>query len=43
MSKEKKTTMDPFQKWAHSWGRFGTVIALIYMIVLPFVICAVFD
>lgn len=43
MSKKKNTTMDPFQKWAHSWGRFGTVIALIYMIALPFVICAVFD
>lgn len=44
MSKEKNIkNMDPFQKWAHSWGRFGTVIALIYMIVLPFIICAVYD
>lgn len=46
MSKEKnKVTkvMDPFQKWAHSWGRFGTVIALIYMIALPFIICSVYD
>lgn len=43
MSKEKKTIMDPFQKWAHSWGRLGTVIALIYMIALPFIICMVFD
>lgn len=41
--KEKYTNMDPFQKWAHSWGRFGTVIALIYMIVLPLIICVVYD
>lgn len=33
MSKNKDTKiMDPFQKWAHSWGRFGTFIALLYMI-----------
>lgn len=43
MSREKKKIMDPFQKWAHSWGRVGTVIALIYMITLPFVICIAFD
>lgn len=44
MSKEKSTkTMDPFQKWAHSWGRLGTVVALVYMMVLPFVICLVYD
>ena len=44
MSKDKnRKTMDPFQKWAHSWGRLGTVIALIYMIALPFIICAVYD
>ena len=38
MSKEKKAApeMDSFQAWAHKWGRFGTVIALIYMIALPF-------
>ena len=35
--------MDPFQKWAHSWGRLGTVIALIYMIALPFIVLSYFD
>lgn len=44
MSKNKDTKiMDPFQKWAHSWGRFGTFIALLYMIALPFIICIAFD
>ena len=40
MSKEmKKTqTMDTFQAWSHKWGRFGTVIALLYMISLPFIV-----
>ncbi|MDD6201428.1 MAG: hypothetical protein PUB13_00570 [Lachnospiraceae bacterium] len=40
MSKENKPvqTMDPFQKWSHKWGRFGTVIALVYMIALPFIV-----
>lgn len=41
--KEKDTNMDPFQKWAHSWGRFGTVIALVYMIALPLIVCTVYD
>ena len=45
MSKEKKATpeMDSFQAWAHKWGRFGTVIALIYMIALPFIVLSYFD
>lgn len=45
MSKEKKTVqeLDSFQAWAHRWGRFGTVIALIYMIAVPFVVLAYFD
>ncbi len=43
MKKNKIEITDPFQKWAHSWGRFGTVIALIYMIALPFIICIAFD
>lgn len=38
-----KTAMDPFQAWAHRWGRVGTLIALIYMIVLPFIVLAVYD
>lgn len=45
MSKETKNTqtMDVFQAWAHKWGRFGTVIALIYMIALPFIVLAYYD
>ncbi len=42
-TKNKKEITDPFQKWAHSWGRLGTVIALIYMIALPFIVCNAFD
>lgn len=30
--------MDPFQAWSHKWGRIGTLIALIYMIALPFIV-----
>lgn len=45
MSKQTKTTqtMDPFQAWAHKWGRIGTVIALIYMIALPFIVLGYYD
>lgn len=43
MSKDKiKFDLDPFQAWAHRWGRVGTVIALAYMIAIPFVVCAVY-
>ena len=35
--------MDPFQAWSHKWGRIGTVIALIYMIALPFIVLAYYD
>ncbi|MBD5542942.1 MAG: hypothetical protein HDR01_01530 [Lachnospiraceae bacterium] len=40
MKKENAGTqpMDPFQAWGHKWGRIGTLIALIYMIVLPFIV-----
>ena len=37
MSK-KNYTLDPFQAWAHRWGRIGTLIALVYMIALPFIV-----
>ena len=44
MSKEKNSVvMDPFQKWSHSVGRLGTVIALIYMTAIPFVVLTVYD
>lgn len=40
MKKEHTGTqpMDPFQAWSHKWGRIGTLIALIYMIALPFIV-----
>lgn len=42
MSK-KNYTLDPFQTWAHRWGRIGTLIALAYMIALPFIVLTYFD
>lgn len=45
MNKENNTTqtMDSFQAWSHKWGRIGTVIALIYMIALPFIVLGYYD
>lgn len=45
MSKEKKASseLDSFQEWAHKWGRVGTVIALVYMVALPFIVLTYFD
>ena len=40
---DKKVKLDSFQEWAHKWGRVGTVIALIYMIALPFVVLVIYD
>lgn len=40
---DKKVKLDSFQEWAHKWGRIGTVIALVYMIVLPFVVLGFYD
>ena len=44
MSKKtkEKFEFDSFQKWCHSWGRIGTLIALIYMICLPFIVLTVY-
>ncbi len=36
-------TMDSFQSWCHRWGRIGTLIALVYMIALPFIVLGVYD
>ena len=46
MNKEKNTIaqeLDSFQAWSHRWGRFGTFLALIYMIALPFIVLACYD
>lgn len=43
MSKDNKIVItDSFQAWAHKWGRIGTLIALIYMIALPFVVLSAY-
>lgn len=43
MSKDNKIIItDSFQAWAHKWGRIGTLIALIYMIGLPFVVLSAY-
>ena len=34
---------DSFQAWAHKWGRIGTLIALLYMIAIPFVMLTFYD
>lgn len=45
MSKDSKKIIitDSFQAWAHKWGRVGTLIALLYMIALPFAVLAFYD
>ena len=43
MEENKKVKLDEFQEWAHKWGRIGTIIALIYMIVLPFIVLGYYD
>ena len=42
-AKAEEKKLDSFQDWAHRWGRFGTVIALIYMIALPFIVLVTYD
>ena len=43
MEENRKVKLDEFQEWAHKWGRIGTLIALVYMIVLPFIVLAYYD
>ena len=42
MSKKNDNEIDSFQTWCHRWGRVGTVIALAYMIALPFIVLGVY-
>ena len=42
MSKKNNNEIDSFQAWCHRWGRVGTVIALAYMIALPFIVLGVY-
>ena len=41
--KNKIEITDSFQEWAHKWGRVGTLIALLYMIAIPFVVLTFYD
>lgn len=41
--KNKIEITDSFQAWAHKWGRVGTLIALLYMIAIPFVVLIFYD
>lgn len=41
--KKARIKLDPFQAWAHRWGRVGTVIALLYMVSIPFIVLTVYD
>ena len=43
MSNKNTAKLDSFQSWCHLWGRVGTVIALVYMIVLPFIVLGCYD
>ena len=43
MSKKNNSiTLDPFQAWCHRWGRIGTLVALVYMVALPFVFLSIY-
>ena len=41
--KNQPVTLDPFQAWGHRWGRICTVIALIYMVSVPFIVLHHYD
>ena len=43
MSNKNTAKLDSFQSWCHLWGRVGTVIALVYMVALPFVVLGFYD
>lgn len=43
MKKNAAKELDSFQEWGHKWGRFGTFLALLYMIALPFIVLGYYD
>jgi hypothetical protein len=43
MSNKNTEKLDSFQSWCHLWGRVGTVIALVYMVALPFIVLGFYD
>jgi hypothetical protein len=40
---KQQSFTDSFQIWCHKWGRIGTLIALIYMVALPFIVLGYYD
>ena len=43
MSNKNTAKLDSFQSWCHLWGRVGTVIALVYMVALPFIVLGCYN
>ena len=47
MAKEKKVkekvALDPFTEWAHKSGRIFMILFIAYMVVIPLIVCAVYD
>ena len=47
MAKEKKVkekvALDPFTEWSHKSGRVFMVLFIAYMLVIPFIVCTVYD
>lgn len=47
MAKEKKVkekvALDPFTEWAHKSGRVFMVLFIAYMLVIPLIVCTVYD
>ena len=44
MAKQKTpVTLDPFTQWAHKSGRIFMIVFTVYMVVMPFIICTVYD
>ena len=47
MAKEKKVkekiVLDPFTEWAHKSGRIFMVLFIAYMLVIPLIVCTVYD
>lgn len=43
MSEKENMAMDPYVEWAHSFGRKSVAMILIYMFVMPAIICTVYD
>ena len=43
MENKKNVALDPFINWAHTFGRFSSLLIVIYMFAMPTIYCAVND